>query len=399
VSTEPTGDAPAEGETAAQPAAEPPKPRRAPARAPQVALVTGFPAFTARRMLEKVLDADARVRAYLLVREKFRQEADEYLAHLPAKSRRRVRPLAGDVCDIDLGLSGAEYRELASELTTIVHCAAAYYLGVPREMALRVNVDGTRNVLELAGACARLERLCHFSTAFVSGDRKGVIMEEELDARQRFRNAYEETKFRAELLVREAAHRLPVVVMRPGIIVGDSRTGVIDRLDGPYHLIRLIVSSPLDVALPLPGRGGAPLHLVPVDFVVDAAYALMHDPRAIGLTFHLTDPCPLAARRAYELVAERANRKPPKGSFPEILSRAALRFPLVGALTRVPFDFLESINHMAFYNCQNTLSLLRPTGLFCPPFDSYVDNLVRHVRDVQKQRRQKVEQEAVDPFD
>ena len=116
---------------------------------------------------------------------------------------------------MDLGLAGAEYRDLVAEITTIVHCAAAYYLGVPREMAMRVNVEGTRNVLELAGACARLERLCHFSTAFVSGDRKGVIMEDELDARQRFRHAYEETKFRAELLVREAAHRLPVVVMRP----------------------------------------------------------------------------------------------------------------------------------------------------------------------------------------
>jgi thioester reductase-like protein len=375
-----------------------PQPRAA-GRRPEVVLVTGFPAFTARRMLQKIVEADPRARVWLLVREKFRREAEAFLAELPARYRKRVQPLQGDVCDVDLGLSGEEYRTLTEELTAIVHCAAAYYLGVPREMALKVNVGGTRNLLELAGGCTRLERLCHFSTAFVSGDRKGVIMEDELDSRQRFRNAYEETKFRAELLIREAMHRLPIVVMRPGIIVGDSQTGVIDRLDGPYYLIRLIVSSPLDVALPLPGRGGAPLHLVPVDFVVDAAYTLMREPKALGLTFHLVDPTPLAARRVYELVAERANRKPPKGSFPESLARAALRFPGLSTLARVPLDFLEGFNHMAFYNCQNTLALLRPTGLFCPPFESYVDNLVRHVRDVQQQRRQQAEVQAVDPFD
>jgi thioester reductase-like protein len=383
----------------APPASVSPARRRPAPRAAAVALITGFPAFTARRMLQKILESEAETSVHLLVRDKFTAEARAHIGGLSAKLARRVHPLTGDVCDIDLGLSGAEYRTLTAELTTIVHCASAQYLGVPREMAVRVNVGGTRNVLDLAAACTRLERLCHFSTAFVSGDRKGIILEEELAARQRFRNPYEETKFRAEELVREAAARIPVVIMRPGMIVGDSRTGVIDRLDGPYHLMRLIVSSPIDVALPLPGRGGAPLHLVPIDFVVDAAYALMHDPLAIGLTFHLTDPCPLAARRVYELVAERANRKLPSGSFPESLARAALRLPGLGALVRVPLDFLESFNHLAFYNCRNTLARLRPTGLYCPPFDSYVDPLVRYVREASAQRRQQAEPEQVDPFD
>jgi thioester reductase-like protein len=366
---------------------------------PEVALVTGFPAFTARRMVQRMLVTDGRTRILLLVREKFRADAVAFVEGLTPESRRRVSLLGGDVCDLDLGLSGEEYRILCAEVTTIVHLAAAYYLGVPREMAFRVNVEGTRNVLELAASCRRLERLCHFSTAFVSGDRKGVIMEEELDLRQQFRNVYEETKFRAEALVREAAQRLPIVVLRPSVIVGDSRTGAIDKLDGPYYLVRLIVGSPLNVALPLPGRGGAPLHLAPVDFVIDAAYALMHDPRALGLTFHLTDPCPLAARRVYELVAERANRKPPRGSFPEALARAALRVPGLGDLAKVPLSLLETFNHMVFYNCQNTLDLLRSTGISCPPFADYVDNLVRHVREVQKRQRQQAEVQAVDPFD
>src|SRR6202012_1406752 len=143
-------------------------------------------------------------------------------------------------------------------------------------------------------------------TAQVSGQRSGVILEEELDTGQRFRNFYEETKFRAERMVRDAGRRLPVTVLRPGIIVGDSRTGEIDKVDGPYYLLVLIVSSPIAVDLPLPGRGSAPLNLVPVDFVVAAAVALPRDPRAAGGTFHLTDPAPFAARTVYELEIGRA---------------------------------------------------------------------------------------------
>ena len=89
----------------------------------------------------------------------------------------------------------------------------------------------------------------------MSGSRAGVVLEEELDDGQRFHNVYEETKFRAERLVQDAARTLPVTILRPGVIVGDSRTGEIDKFDGPYYLIVLIVASPLDVHLPLPGRG------------------------------------------------------------------------------------------------------------------------------------------------
>ena len=175
------------------------------------------------------------------------------------------------------------------------------------------------------------------------------------------------------------------------------RTGEIEKLDGPYYLIKLIVGSRLDVALPLPGQGSAPLYLVPIDYVVDAAFALARDPRAVGRTFHLVDPCPLAARRVYELVAERASRKPPKGSIPEGLARAALKLGL-SRLVRMPLDFLESFNHLAFYNCHNSIELLTP-DLTCPPFERYVDNLVRYVRDRTKQRRKATEEQAVDALD
>src|SRR4029079_1733814 len=93
---------------------------------------------------------------------------------------------------------------------------------------------------------------------------------------------------------------------------GDSRTGEIDRFDGPYYLGILLVTSPLNIPLPLPGNGVAPLNVVPVDFVVDAFFFLSRDPRAAGKTFHLVDPNPMSARRVYELIAERANKRLPR---------------------------------------------------------------------------------------
>jgi nucleoside-diphosphate-sugar epimerase len=188
-------------------------------------------------------------------------------------------------------------------------------------------------------------------------------------------------------------------VFRPGVIVGDSKTGEIDKLDGPYYLMVLIVQDPLDLALPLPGRGAAPLHLVPIDFVVDAAYALSRDERAAGMTFHLTDPNPFAARQVYALVAERANKKRPRGFIPAGLARAVMRTPGLERLARAPLSFLESLDHLTFYNCRNTIARLSGTGISCPPFDGYADALVRYVKDVYAQKRQKSDEEVFDPFE
>lgn len=366
-----------------------------------VSLVTGFPAFTARRLTEQLLATDRHEQVYLLVLDKFRAEADAFVAALPGDQAARVRLLEGDVASMDLGLAGGEYKALAAEVTAIHHTAAVYYLGAQKEQLERVNVDGTRTMLELAGDCLKLRRFMHWSTSQVSGARSGVILEEELDCGQRFRNFYEETKFRAERLARDAARRLPITILRPGIIVGDSRSGEIDKFDGPYYLLVLIVSSPIDVHLPLPGRGSAPLNLVPIDFVINAAVALSRDPRAVGGTFHLTDPAPFAARTVYELVAQRADKKAPRGVIPTGLARALLKAPGLERLARAPLAFLEAFNHLALYNCRHTLTLLsgEPWNVRCPPFDAYVDPLVRYVRKVQADKKQARDDEAVDPLD
>jgi nucleoside-diphosphate-sugar epimerase len=169
-------------------------------------------------------------------------------------------------------------------------------------------------VLDLAGNAGSLSGS---STSALPCLRRpgGVIAEDELDAGQGFRNAWEETKFQAEGVAR-AVPSLPVTVLRPSTVVGDSRTGEIDRFEGPYSLGILLVASPLVVPLPLPGDGVAPLNVVPVDFVVRAAAHLARDARSAGRTFHLVDPNPMSARRVYELIAERANRRIPASPSP-----------------------------------------------------------------------------------
>jgi nucleoside-diphosphate-sugar epimerase len=224
-------------------------------------------------------------------------------------------------------------------------------------------------------------------------------MEDELSGGQRFRNDYEHSKYAAEKIVRSMSRRVPATILRPGIIVGDSRTGEIDRFDGPYHLMVLIVESPLDLQLPLPGKGDAPLHLVPVDFVIDAAYVLSRQEGAVSKTFHLTDPCPLSARSVYQLVAERAHRRPPRGVLPAGLARALLMLPGASRLGGPTWSLLEGFTHNVYYNCRNALDALRQTDVWCPPFDSYVDNLVRYVKDVRAARRRRIDEEISDPLD
>jgi thioester reductase-like protein len=201
--------------------------------------------------------------------------------------------------------------------------------------------------------------------------------------------------------VREAMRQLPVTILRPGVIVGDSRTGEIDKFDGPYYLMVLIATNALQVHLPLPGRGSAPLHLAPIDFVIDAAYALSVDPRAAGRTVHLTDPNPLPARRLYELVAEHSNTASPRGFIPGRLVRNLLRTPGIERLARGPLSFLDSFDHQVFYNTRAAQELLEGTGITCPPFDTYVDKLVAYVRANHAPRKAGSikEEEVVDPLD
>ena len=364
-------------------------------------LLTGYPGFIGKRLLRRILEADKRARLTLLVQDKFAKSADDYLRALPSSMSARVHVVVGDVAKMDLGLSGPEIDDLTQKVTHVFHLAAVQYLGAPREEHERVNVGGTRNMLTLAREMKHLERFVHFSSCYVSGDRTGVITEDELDEGQRFRNHYEETKFRAEKLVRAATEALPITVLRPSIVVGDSETGEIDRFDGIYGMGILLVTSPISVPLPLPGEGVAPLHVVPVDFVTKAAIALAVDPRAEGKTFHLVDPNPLSSRKVYELIAERAGKKLPRVTLSYSMARRLLRIPFLERYSRVQAQAIDYLNHFVLYNSANTLQHLEGTGILCPRIDTYVDKLMKYVSESLQKKGRRVPPRGglADPLD
>jgi nucleoside-diphosphate-sugar epimerase len=339
--------------------------------------VTGYPGFIARRLVAHVAEAAPGARIYALAHPRLAVEARR-----AAEGVRGVTVFTGDVGDMHLGMEGEAWRTLVDEVTDIFHLAALGEAGADAQQLERVNVLGTRHALELAHQCGHLRRFTHFSTAYVSGDRAGVIAEDELEMGQAFRNAYEETKFRAEQWVRRAAARgLPVTVVRPSSVVGPGQGSEAHAFRGEYHRALLAVTSPLASGDPLPGEGVAPFHVVPLEYVVRAAFALSRDGRAAGRTLHLVDPAPASARRVHEQVARLSGRPLPRFPFSLPARTDLSRLPLLEWLPGASRSARGQVNRLAFYRCSEALELLSGTGIQCPPLERYLEVLVESVRE------------------
>ena len=347
-------------------------------------LVTGFPIYVARRLVRELVLAGDHV--LVLHRERFARDISPFIDELNATaadggSGGRAEALSGDILDIDLGLSGQELRRIQQEVVEVHHLAALQYLGVETHKMRLVNVEGLRELLEVALGMRRLRRLCHWSTAFVAGDRSGIVYEHELDVGQHYRNRYEASKAEAEGLARAAMAKLPITVVRPAILVGDSETGEVQRFDCPYLLMNAIVNAPPNVAVPLPAHGRFPLHVVPADYVVRAGAALARHPDAVGGTFHLVDPEPLSAHDFYCAVADAAGRPRPTVFLPHGLTRAILGLPGIRRFVPHERSFVEWFDTDVRFDDAGARALLGPLGLQAPRVQSYVDVLVRYVRE------------------
>lgn len=346
-----------------------------------VHLVTGFPGFVASRLVLEILSEEPRALVFVVVLARFVPQAAEILDGLPRAQRDRVIVLEGDAAAIDLGLSGAEYLELARSIDWIHHLAHASYAGGDRKNAEQVNLGGAAEIVELARNAEGLRCLAFHSTTNVAGARSGVVYERDLDEGQTFRNPVEETRMRAELLIRRAMKDRPIAVVRPAPVVGDSGSGKTRRFDGPNLLFLLIVAAPSDLALPLLGRGEAPLHFVPVDFAARAARAIARSERAPGGTFHLVDPRPPSAADVFELVARAAGRRGPSGSIPAGIARALLRAPGLERIAGDPRTLAGQLIQKVRFDAHGAESILGPAGVFCPPFATYVDHVVAALQD------------------
>jgi thioester reductase-like protein len=339
-------------------------------------LVTGFPGFIGRRLVRHLLEQDPETRVVALVEERMLDAARGVADTIdPA----RIELLAGDIASRGLGLADADHERLRAEVQTVFHLAAIYNLSVPLEIAQRVNVEGTGNVLDLCRGAERLERLAYVSTAYVAGLRTGVVYEHELVMGQAFKNHYESTKFQAEVWVRELLDRVPTTILRPAIVVGDSRTGETEKFDGPYYILRAISRAhALRRSLPQFGRANAAFNVVPVDYVVAATAAAAADPATVGETLHLVDPDPLSARELVGLLSQEYAGRSPRGRVPPALVQASLRMERVRELfAGTPAESIAYLNHPVRYDARRAVDLLAPHGLRPPHFSEYIGPMVR----------------------
>jgi thioester reductase-like protein len=337
-------------------------------------LLTGYPGFIGRRLADRLVESGSAVTA--LVEPRMAAAAREAAAG-------RVEVVEGDISRHRLGLADEDWERLASEISHVFHLAAIYDLSVPLELAQRVNVDGTGNVLDLCRACERLERLNYVSTAYVAGLRKGVVYEHELELGQGFKNHYESTKFQAELWVRQELGDVPATIYRPAIVVGDSRTGETQKFDGPYFMLRMIsVCERRGLPIPQFGRSGAPFNVVPVDFVLDALLAGAREPSAVGQTLHLVDPEPVTAAELMGILAEAYAGRGPSYRVPASAVAASLRVPAVRALFGgAPPESIRYLNHPVRFDVRRAAHVLGGAGLRVPRFAEYAPTLVRFFRE------------------
>ncbi len=348
-------------------------------------LFTGFPGFLGRRVLPEVLRRSPSATAICLVQPRFLVEAEAALAalaHTDPDLARRVRLVEGDITEEGFGLSAAAARA-SRAADSVFHLAAVYDLSVGSPLAERVNVGGTRNVIDFARECVRLRRVHYVSTCYVSGRYPGTFRETELDEGREFNNPYEATKHQAEVEVRQASRRgLPVTIYRPSIVVGDSRDGSTSKFDGPYFFIRWVLKQGPVAVVPVVGTPGEHrLNAVPVDFVSRAiGYLSSLDPPT-GTTYQLADPDPPTIHELITAIGEAAGKELVRVPLPRRVAVTALsRIPGLARWMGIPAATVDYFVHPTRYDTTVARAALVDSGIEAPGLLDYLPVLVEFAR-------------------
>lgn len=351
--------------------------------------LTGGTGFLGMELLARYLERTDR-HVYVLVRpsddaepvERLRGVIEE-LSGDPDAFPARWTAVAGDALAPGLGIDPAWSRELAAEVDTVVHSAASVSFSLPLEESRRINVAGTRRVLEFAELCrdrGGIRRFAYVSTAYVAGDHPGSFGEDQLDVGQGFRNSYEHSKFEAERLVRRCAYELPVQIFRPSIIVGEQSSGWTASFNVLYPPLKGFEAGAYPA---LPARPDTPVDVVPVDYVADAIFELAERPAEHEEVNHL-----VAGERATTVgsLAERAGRyfgrRPPRMLRPWLyrliihpLLIAVSRGRRLRALRRAETLFPYFRMRVRFDD-RRSRARLEPAGIRPPRPESYLDRLL-----------------------
>lgn len=352
-------------------------------------LLTGATGFVGMTVLARLL-ADGH-EVHCLVRGADDAEADSRLravmARVGSPDSGRAVAVAGDLTAERLGL-GERHDELAARVGSVIHSAASIAFDLPLDEARAINVEGTRRVLHFAGAVPDLQRFTYVSTAYVAGDRRGTVYEEDRDA-GRFRNSYEHSKHEAEALVRASA--VPWTIARPSIVVGERETGWTASFNVLYAPLRALGAGAYPV---IPARRRAPLDVVPIDYVADAVVALAQHPEAVNGTFHLT-----AGEHATTIgelgtmAVQGLDRKEPRLVSPRLYRRFVHPYMMRRAAPSTRRLLERSAVYFPYFSMRlrfddaRSRALLAPMGIAPSPLPQYFERLLEFARAARWGRR------------
>ena len=349
--------------------------------------ITGASGFIGKRLTAKIL-ARTDTTVYFLSRATGPKGDKQRAALLEfwGVDEKRAVAVMGDMTQSDLGVSAADKKKLSGKIRHFFHLAAIYDLKATAEEQQAGNIDGTRNAVQFANA---IKAGCfqHVSSIAAAGLYEGVWREDMFDEAENLDHPYFSTKHDSEGIVRKecaGAWR----VYRPGLVVGDSKTGEMDKIDGPYYFFKLIqkLRKLLPPWMPTIGIEGGRINIVPVDFVVDAMDHIAHLEKGDGKAFHLTDPNPKRVGDVLNTFARAAHAPRmemrinaalfgfiPRGIKKGVMSLTPakrIRHALMKDLG-LPEDMLQFVNYPTRFDSRETEKALKGTGITCPPLDSY----------------------------
>jgi len=350
--------------------------------------VTGATGFIGKRLVKTLLARRGATVSFLL-RKESEGKVPELLEYWGV-TRAKATPVYGDLTTKKLGVSTEDIARLKGKVDHCYHLAAVYDLSADEESQVRVNVDGTRNVVDFAKAIA-VAHLHHVSSIAAAGMYEGVFREDMFDEAEGLDHPYFMTKHESEKIVRKES-KVPWTVYRPALVVGDSTTGEMDKIDGPYYFFKLIqrMRQILPPWMPSVGLEGGRINIVPVDFVVAALDHISHSKNDKGelnkKCFHLVDPEGYRVGDVLDIFSKAAHA--PKmnlfinaalfGFIPKSVKKGMMALAPVRRVRAavmkdlgLPDDMLTFINFPTRYDCRETLAALKDSGVECPKLPDY----------------------------
>jgi NAD(P)-dependent dehydrogenase (short-subunit alcohol dehydrogenase family) len=350
--------------------------------------VTGATGFIGRFLIAELLEREGTI--YALCRASSLDKLDELKSRLGADEDRIV-PVIGDLSKERLGVSAEEIERMKGGIDHFFHLAAIYDLTADGDSQRVANVEGTRHAVQLAEAM-QAKRFHQVSSIAAAGLYRGVFTEDMFDeAEDVAHNPYYLTKHESEAVVRNECS-VPWRVYRPGVVVGHSETGEIDKIDGPYYFFKTIQRLRGMVPSWLRGIGveGGEINIVPVDYVAKAMDYIAHQPDLDGRAFHLTDPEALTVGGLMKVLTKAAKAPQPSinidaralDALPARLTSTITKLPgakqvtdLVLAELGVPRQSFAYLTYPTHFDSTKTQAVLAGSGIEVPPFATYAQHL------------------------